>query len=56
MPCMQYAPVYDKVSSELSDDSNLEFHNIDARNDNTGLGSLLGVRSIPQTFVLDEKK
>lgn len=54
MPCMQYAPVYDKVSSELSNNTDLEFYNIDARNDSTGLGLLLGIKSIPQTFILDE--
>lgn len=54
MPCMQYAPVFDKVSNELSDNNDLTFINIDARNDSTGLTQLLGIRSIPQTFVLDE--
>jgi thiol-disulfide isomerase/thioredoxin len=54
MPCMQYAPIFDKVVSELKDDSELNFLNIDARNDDTGLTQLLGIRSIPQTFILDE--
>jgi thioredoxin-like negative regulator of GroEL len=54
MPCMQYAPIFEKVTKELSNDSELTFMNIDARNDLTGLTQLLGIRSIPQTFVLDE--
>lgn len=54
MPCMMYAPIFDKVSTELSNLEDVEFLNIDARNDNTGLTQLLGIRSIPQTFVLDE--
>lgn len=54
MPCMQYAPIFDKVVTELKDNSELSFLNIDARNDDTGLTQLLGIRSIPQTFILDE--
>lgn len=54
MPCMQYAPIFDKVATELNDNSDLSFINIDARNDLTGLTQLLGIRSIPQTFILDE--
>jgi len=54
MPCMQYAPIFDKVATELNDNSELSFLNIDARNDLTGLTQLLGIRSIPQTFILDE--
>lgn len=54
MPCMQYAPIFDKVVTELKDNSELSFLNIDARNDLTGLTQLLGIRSIPQTFILDE--
>lgn len=54
MPCIQYAPTFDKVAKELADNSELSFLNIDARNDLTGLTQLLGIRSVPQTFVLDE--
>jgi thioredoxin 2 len=54
MPCMQYAPIFDKVAKELTNDSDLTFINIDARNDLTGLSQKLGIRSIPQTFILDE--
>jgi thiol-disulfide isomerase/thioredoxin len=54
MPCTMYAPVFDKISKELSDD-NIQFLNIDARNDDTGLTEKLGIRSIPQTFILDSE-
>lgn len=54
MPCVQYAPIFDRVSSELSNNTDMEFYNIDARNDDTGLGQLLAIRSIPQTYILDE--
>jgi thioredoxin 2 len=54
MPCMQYAPIFDRIANQLSSESELSFLNIDARNDLTGLTQLLGIRSIPQTFILDE--
>jgi thioredoxin-like negative regulator of GroEL len=54
MPCTQYAPIFEKVSKDLSDLDEFEFVNIDARSDNTGLVQKLGIRSIPQTYVLDE--
>lgn len=54
MPCKQYEPIFNKVVNELSNESDLTFLNIDARNDLTGLAQKLGIRSIPQTFILDE--
>ncbi len=54
MPCTKYAPIFEEVSNELSNNTDINFINIDARNDNTGLVELLNVRSIPQTFILDE--
>jgi thiol-disulfide isomerase/thioredoxin len=53
IPCRQYKPIFDQVSEELSND-NIQFIDIDARNDNTGLTQKFGIKSIPQTFILDE--
>lgn len=56
MPCIEYSPIFDKVKNELLYNSELEFHNIDARNDNTGLTGLFKIKSIPHTIILIDDK
>jgi thioredoxin 1 len=49
-PCKTYAPVFDKVVTEL----NVEHENINVDKDTTGLAAKYKVRSIPLTVFINE--
>ena len=49
-PCKTYAPVFDKVVTEL----NVEYENINVDKDTTGLAAKYKVRSIPLTVFINE--
>ena len=49
-PCKTYAPVFDKVVTEL----NVELENINVDKDTTGLAAKYKVRSIPLMVFINE--
>ena len=49
-PCKVYAPIFEKVTSDL----NVEFKNVNVDKDTDGLAAEYKIRSIPATVIVKE--